>query len=60
MPLFPIVTVTLTGLYLYAQRILLSFILLRSDFSMSLVVFLVMQGLLLLITMIILAGQRAD
>jgi len=60
MPLFPIVAISLTALYLHAQRILLDFVLLRLRFSISLIVFLVLQGLLLLITMIILAGQRAD
>lgn len=60
MPLFPIVAILLTALYLHAQRILLGFALLRLGFSISLVVFLVLQGLLLLFTMIILAGQRAD
>lgn len=60
MPLFPIVAISLTGLYLHAQRILLGFVLLRLSFSISLVVFLVLQGLLLLLTMIILAGQRTD
>ncbi len=60
MPLFPIVAIFLTALYLHAQRILLAFVLLRLGFSISLIVFLVLQGLLLLITMIILAGQRTD
>ena len=60
MPLFPIVAISLTGLYLHAQRILLAFVLLRLGFSISLIVFLGLQGLLLLITMIILAGQRTD
>jgi hypothetical protein len=60
MPLFPIVAISLTGLYLHAQRILLAFVLLRLGFSISLIVFLVLQGLLLLISMIILAGQRTD
>jgi lipopolysaccharide export LptBFGC system permease protein LptF len=60
MPLFPIVAISLTALYLHAQRILLDFVLLRLRFSISLIVFLVLQGLLLLITVIILAGQRAD
>jgi hypothetical protein len=58
MPLFPIVAIPLTGLYLYAQRILLSFVLLQLGFSVSLVVLLVLQGLILLLAMIILAGQR--
>jgi len=60
MPLFPLVAIPLTALYLHAQQILLNFAALRLRFSISLVVFLVLQGLLLLITMIILAGQRAD
>jgi hypothetical protein len=60
MPLFPIVAISLTGLYLHAQRILLDFVLLRLGFSISLVVFLVLQGLLLLVTIFILAGQRTD
>ena len=60
MPLFPIVAISLTGLYLHAQKILLAFVLLRLGFSISLIVFLVLQGLLLLISMIILAGQRTD
>jgi len=60
MPLFPIVAVALTGVYLHTQRILLDFVLLRLGFSISLIVFLVLQALLLLVTMIVLAGQRTD
>ena len=60
MPLFPIVASSLTGVYLHAQRILLDFVLLRLGFSISLIVFLVLQALLLLVTMIVLAGQRTD
>jgi len=60
MPLFPLVAVSLTALYLHAQQILLSFALLWLRFPICLIVFLVLQGLLLLIAMIILAGQRAD
>jgi len=60
MPLFPLVAVSLTSLYLTAQRIILSFVLLRLGFSLSLVVFLVLQGFLLLVTMIVLAGQRTE
>ncbi|UCF99837.1 MAG: hypothetical protein JSV89_09930 [Spirochaetaceae bacterium] len=60
MPLFPLVAIPITTLYLHAQRIILAFVLLRWHFSGSLVVFLVLQGLLLLITMIVLAGQRSD
>jgi hypothetical protein len=60
MPLFPIVAISLTALYLHAQRILLAFVLLRLGFSISLIVLLVLQGLLLLVTMIVLAGQRTD
>jgi hypothetical protein len=60
MPLFPLVAASLTSLYLTAQRIILSFVLLRLGFSLSLVVFLVLQGLLLLVTMIVLAGQRTE
>jgi hypothetical protein len=60
MPLFPLAAVPITSLYLSAQRIILAFVLLRLGFSLSLVVFLVLQGLLLLVTMIVLAGQRAE
>jgi len=60
MPLFPIVAVPITALYLYAQRIVLAFVLLRLGFSISLTALLVLQGLLLLMTVVILAGQRAD
>jgi tetratricopeptide (TPR) repeat protein len=60
MPLFPLVAVFLTSLYLTAQRIILSFVLLRLGFSLSLVVFLVLQGLLLMVTMIVLAGQKTE
>jgi hypothetical protein len=60
MPLFPIVAIPLVGLYMYAQRILLNFVLLRLSFSITLIVFLALQGLLLFLTMIILAGQRTD
>jgi tetratricopeptide (TPR) repeat protein len=60
MPLFPIAAVPLVGLYMYAQRILMDFVLLRLGFSITLIVFLVLQGLLLFLAMIILAGQRTD
>jgi hypothetical protein len=60
MPLFPIVAISLVGLYLHAQRILLDFVLLRLDFSITLIVFVVLQGLLLFLSMFILAGQRTD
>jgi hypothetical protein len=60
MPLFPIAAILLTALYLHAQRILLAFVLLRFGFSISLIVFLVLQALLLMISMIALAGQRMD
>jgi tetratricopeptide (TPR) repeat protein len=60
MPLFPIVAIPLVGLYMHAQRILMDFILLRLSFSITLIVFLVLQGLLLFLAMIILAGQRTD
>jgi hypothetical protein len=60
LPLFPLVAVVLTGLYLYAQRIVVSFVLLRLGFTVSLVVFLVLQALLLMVSMIVLAGQRTD
>jgi tetratricopeptide (TPR) repeat protein len=60
MPLFPLAAVPITSLYLSAQRIILAFVMLRFGFSLSLVVFLVLQGLLLLVTMIVLAGQRAE
>jgi tetratricopeptide (TPR) repeat protein len=60
MPLFPLVAVSLTSLYLTAQRIILSFVLLRLGFSLALVVLLVLQGLLLMVTMIVLAGQRTE
>jgi hypothetical protein len=60
LPLFPIVAVPLTGLYLHGQRILLSFVLLRRGFLTSLVVLLALQGLLLFADMVILAGQRTD
>jgi hypothetical protein len=60
MPLFPIVAIPVVSLYMYAQRILLNFALLRLSFSVTLIVFLALQGLLLFLTMIILAGQRTD
>ena len=60
MPLFPIVAIPLVGLYMYAQRILMDFVLLRLSFSITLIVFLVLQGLLLFLALIILAGQRTD
>jgi hypothetical protein len=60
MPLFPIVAIPITGLYLYGQRILLSFVLLRLGFSISLVLLLALQGVLLFTAMVILAGQRTD
>ncbi len=60
MPLFPLVGVVFTSLYLQAQRIILAFVLLRLTFFVSLVVFLGLQALLLLVVMIMLAGQRAD
>jgi hypothetical protein len=60
MPLFPIVAIPLVGLYMYAQRILLDFVLLQLSFSLTLIIFLALQGLLLFLTMIILAGQRTD
>lgn len=60
MPLFPIVAIPLVGLYMYGQRILMDFVLLRLSFSITLIVFLVLQGLLLFLAMIILAGQRND
>ena len=60
MPLFPLVAVSLTSLYLTAQRIILSFVLLRLGFSLALVVLLVLQGLLLMVSMIVLAGQRTE
>jgi hypothetical protein len=60
MPLFPIVSIPLVGLYMYAQRILMNFVLLRSSFSITLIVFLALQGLLLFFAMVILAGQRTD
>lgn len=59
-PLFPLVAVSLTSLHLTAQRIILSFVLLRLGFSLALVVLLVFQGLLLMVTMIVLAGQRTE
>lgn len=59
-PLFPLVAVFITSLYFSAQRIILAFVLLRLGFSLSLIVFLVLQGLLLLVTMIVLAGQRTE
>jgi hypothetical protein len=60
MPLFPIAAITLVGLYLHGHRVLLDFVLLRLDFSITLIVFLVLQGLLLFVTLIILAGQRTE
>jgi hypothetical protein len=60
MPLFPIVAIPLVGLYSYAQQILMNFVLLRLSFSITLIVFLALQGLLLFFAMIILAGQRTD
>jgi endonuclease/exonuclease/phosphatase (EEP) superfamily protein YafD len=60
MPLFPIVAIPLVGLYIYGQRILINFLLLQLSFSITLIVFLVLQGLLLFLAMIILAGQRND
>lgn len=60
MPLFPFVAILISELYLYAQRIILAFVLLRLGFSISLIIFLALQGLLLLTTMIVLAGQRTD
>jgi hypothetical protein len=59
MPLFPIVAIPLIGLYLHAQRILLAFVQLRLGFSIALIILLALQGLLLLFTMIVLAGQRS-
>jgi hypothetical protein len=60
MPLFPFVAILISELYLYAQRIILAFVLLRLGFAISLIIFLALQGLLLLTTMIVLAGQRTD
>jgi tetratricopeptide (TPR) repeat protein len=60
MPLFPIVAVSIASLYLYPQRIVLDFVLLRFGFPVSLAVLLVLQGALLLMSMIVLAGQRTD
>jgi hypothetical protein len=60
MPLFPLAAIYITSLYLYPQRIVLDFVLLRFGFPASLAVLLVLQGALLLMSMIVLAGQRAE
>jgi hypothetical protein len=59
-PLFPMVALFFTSLYLHAQRILLNFCLLQLGFAVCLVIFLVLQGLLLLIVLVLLAGQTSD
>jgi hypothetical protein len=60
MPLFPFVAIPITAMYVHAQRVIMTFVLLHLGFSISLIVLLVLQGLLLLTTMFILAGQRTD
>jgi hypothetical protein len=60
MPLFPLVAVFVTSLFLHAQRLVLSFVLLRFGFTVSLAAFLILQGLLLLVVMVLLAGQSTD
>ena len=60
MPLIPIAAIYITSLYLYPQRIVLDFVLLRFGFPVSLAVLLVLQGAVLLMSMIVLAGQRAE
>ena len=60
LPLFPVLAIPLTGLYVHAQRIILAFVLLRFGFSISLTVLLVLQGVLLLTSMVILAGQQVE
>jgi len=59
-PLFPLVALFFTSLYLHAQGVVLNFCLLQLGFTVTLVVFLVLQGVLLFSVLVLLAGQPSD
>jgi hypothetical protein len=59
-PVFPLVALTFTSLYLHAQRVLVNFLLLQLGFGVCLATFLALQGVLLFVVLLLLAGQPSD
>jgi len=57
-PFFPYIVALFTSFYLSAQRTLLGFILISLGFTPALIVLLIMQGILLITSLIVLAGQK--
>jgi hypothetical protein len=60
LPVFPLVASLTTSLYLRAHRILLGYALLAWRFRMALIALVVLEGVILALMLILLAGQRAD
>ena len=60
LPFFPLGVAVLTALYLTAQKTILDFILGTLGFGSALAVLLVLQGVLLFVSLSVLAGQRTD
>lgn len=59
-PLFPLVGLFVSALYLHAQRVLMNFLLLQLGFAACLPAFLVLQGVLLFAALVLLAGQPGE
>jgi hypothetical protein len=60
LPFFPLAVAVITALYLAAQKTILSFVLGTLGFASALAVLLVMQGVLLFVSLTVLAGQKTD
>lgn len=59
-PVFPPAAVLIAGLYLRAHRIVLGFTLLRWGFRVALIGLVALQGVILAVMLILLAGQRTE
>lgn len=59
-PVFALVALFFTSVYLHAQRVLVNFLLLELGFGVCLVTFLALQGVLLFVVLLLLAGQPSD
>ena len=59
-PIFPLIITMLTSLFLSAQLVIIAFILVKYSFAASLTCLLIMQSVFLVVTLIILAGQRSE
>jgi hypothetical protein len=60
MPIFPLVALYLSSFYIFAQRVIVAFVMVRSGFLAALIVLLALQALALFLALIALAGQSAD